>query len=318
MDNLLLRDDAGEWKSELLRVREQIHYQNMQIQHVNKELEQATHEGDNKKTEELRIYRTVLAREREHLRDQETLFLKAIYSDISTPNESITCCNNDFSFGNGGMMVQLPREPLSVTKAPPKASRKRKSMPLDLSALPGTLSVSLSSEAASPDLLGSLDDSFVRRMGVYVLNRNPECKISDIWREWKHGVGQGPAVEKLEELRRRDKKQIWWKSKNDYKFWSKQMRLVRAVNEKAAEYGGSVDAAITYWEEILRVEFEGSISKLREALGGEKMSAENREHGLIGESSSSKQHRRALLQHGIDRLQGWHPMAPRMSLNSSM
>ena len=130
----------------------------------------------------------------------------------------------DFSFGNGGMMVQLPREPLAVTKAPPKASRKRKSMPLDLS---GTLSVSLSSEAASPDLLGSLDDSFVRRMGVYVLNRNPECKISDIWREWKHGVGQGPAVEKLEELRRRDKKQIWWKSKNDYKFWSKQVSDTR-------------------------------------------------------------------------------------------
>ena len=94
MDNLLLRDDAGEWKSELLRVREQIHYQNMQIQHVNKELEQATHEGDNKKTDELRIYRTVLAREREHLRDQETLFLKAIYSDISAPNEGITCGNN--------------------------------------------------------------------------------------------------------------------------------------------------------------------------------------------------------------------------------
>lgn len=96
------------------------------------------------------------------------------------------------------------------------------------------------------------------------------------------------------------------------------MRLVRAVNEKAAEYGGSIDAAITYWEEILQVEFEGSISKLREALGGEKTSAENREHGLIGEPSSSKQHRRALLQHGIDRLQGWHPMAPRTSLNPSM
>ena len=113
MDNLLLRDDAGEWKCELLRVREQLHYQNMQIQHVNKELEQATHEGDNKKTDELRVYRTVLAREREHLREQETLFLKALYTDISTPNDGITYSNN----GTFADYLHSYRNNLSIKKS---------------------------------------------------------------------------------------------------------------------------------------------------------------------------------------------------------
>ena len=144
----------------------------------------------------------------------------------------------DFTFGSSGILTQLS-QPVSVAKAPAKASRKRKSLPPDLSALPGTLSVSLSAGAASSDLLGSLDDSFVRRVGVYEVNRNPECKISDIWREWKHGVGPGPAIEKLEELRRRDKKQIWWKTKNDYKFWSKQ------VSEKGKF--GTADRALSYF-----------------------------------------------------------------------
>ncbi|CAI5993046.1 unnamed protein product [Closterium sp. NIES-65] len=104
----------------------------------------------------------------------------------------------------------------------------------------------------------------------YEVNRSSESKVIDVWTEWKEGINGGPSIEKLEEARKRDRKCVWWRHKNDYKYWSKQMRIIHAIEKKAAELGGSLDAAIRYWEEILRVEFEGSISKLREALGGEK------------------------------------------------
>lgn len=83
------------------------------------------------------------------------------------------------------------------------------------------------------------------------------------------------------------------------------MRIIHAIEQKAVEYGGNVEAGIQFWEEILRVEFEGSISKLREALGGEKMSAENREMGVVGEMHPSKRLRKELLQQGLERLKGW-------------
>ncbi|GJP44756.1 hypothetical protein CLOM_g4152 [Closterium sp. NIES-68] len=143
----------------------------------------------------------------------------------------------------------------------------------------------------------------------YEVNRSSESKVIDVWTEWKDGINGGPSIEKLEEARKRDRKCVWWRHKNDYKYWSKQMRIIHAIEKKAAELGGSLDAAIRYWEEILRVEFEGSISKLREALGGEKAvpgGADGREPGSgITEMSSFKRHRKELLQKAVERMKHW-------------
>ena len=57
----------------------------------------------------------------------------------------------------------------------------------------------------------------------YEVNRSSESKVVDVWREWKEGINGGPAIERLEEARKRDRKCIWWKHKNDYKYWSKQV-----------------------------------------------------------------------------------------------
>ncbi|GJP58636.1 hypothetical protein CLOP_g1025 [Closterium sp. NIES-67] len=104
----------------------------------------------------------------------------------------------------------------------------------------------------------------------YEVSRNLDARVEDVWREWKDGLNGGPSIEKLEEARRRDRKCVWWRHKNDYKYWRKQMRIVHAVESKAGEFAGDVAAAIRFWDDILRVEFAGSISKLREALGGDR------------------------------------------------
>ena len=58
----------------------------------------------------------------------------------------------------------------------------------------------------------------------YEVNRSAECKVLDVWTEWKVGLNGMPSVESLEEDRKKDRKKIWWKSMNDYKYWSKQVR----------------------------------------------------------------------------------------------
>ena len=98
------------------------------------------------------------------------------------------------------------------------------------------------------------------------------------------------------------------------------MRIIHAVDKKAAELGGDLEAAICYWEDILSVEFEGSISKLREALGGEKAppagSGGSESRGVEGgafpssgsgasEMSSFKRQRKELLQRGVERMKQW-------------
>lgn len=79
-----------------------------------------------------------------------------------------------------------------------------------------------------------------------------------------------------------------------------------------------MEAAIQFWEEILRVEFEGSISKLREALGGDKVSSGDGRNpggtpgqvGVVGgdqvaEMSNFKRQRKELLQRGLERMKQW-------------
>ncbi|CAI5535238.1 unnamed protein product [Closterium sp. Naga37s-1] len=224
----------------------------------------------------------------------------------------------------------------------------------------------------------------------YEVSRNLDARVEDVWREWKEGLNGGPSIEKLEEARRRDRKCVWWRHKNDYKYWRKQyrsrpcfplpsclfplsppfpvsphdhlpspclrrpgfsshaaggggragqMRIVHAVESKAGEFAGDVAAAIRFWDDILRVEFAGSISKLREALGGDRPlpsaqstggggggngaddspgaegrgedgregSGEGNDGGGVGggEGSKWKRQRRELLQRGVERMKAW-------------
>ena len=72
------------------------------------------------------------------------------------------------------------------------------------------------------------------------------------------------------------------------------MRIIHAVEEKARELGGDLAASVEFWEDILREEFDGSVSKLREALGGQKSNEE--------EIGRFKKRCRELLQHGLVRM----------------
>ena len=72
------------------------------------------------------------------------------------------------------------------------------------------------------------------------------------------------------------------------------MRIIHAVEEKARELGGDLAASVEFWEDILREEFDGSVSKLREALGGQKSNEE--------EIGRFKKRCRELLQQGLVRM----------------
>lgn len=75
-----------------------------------------------------------------------------------------------------------------------------------------------------PGSAGGYDTNDLSNPEGYEVNRSSDSKVEDVWREWKEGINDGPAVEKLEEARKRDRKLVWWKHKNDYKYWSKQVR----------------------------------------------------------------------------------------------
>lgn len=74
-----------------------------------------------------------------------------------------------------------------------------------------------------------------------------------------------------------------------------QMRVIHAVEQKTQELGGDVEAALEFWEDILTKEFQGSLSKLREALGGHK--------GSEDDTGKFKKRCRELLQKGLQRMQ---------------
>lgn len=290
-----------EAKGELLRVRREIVGIDEQLERVQKELERAP-EVSEKEKDDMRAIRSTLWKEKEQLREQETLFLKTLFMEM--PSMPAMNFSPNFSQNGTSLLPLLPRPAgLKPSQATARRGGRRRVNSIAHQTSPPGLPPGPMVDPHSADLL-SFEADFTNE-GGYEVNRSSECKVVDVWREWKDGLNGGPSIEKLEESRKRDRKMIWWKHKNDYKYWSKQMRIIHAIEQKAVEYGGNVEAGIQFWEEILRVEFEGSISKLREALGGEKMSAENREMGVVGEMHPSKRLRKELLQQGLERLKGW-------------
>lgn len=91
------------------------------------------------------------------------------------------------------------------------------------------------------------------------------------------------------------------------------MRIIHAVGDKAVELGGDVRRGIEFWDEILRVEFGGSISKLREALGGDKgpgggaSEAQPGPRAAAADGRDSKRQRKELLQWGLRGLEDCAP-----------
>eukprot|EP00475_Leptophrys_vorax_P033014 TRINITY_DN5157_c1_g1_i2.p1 TRINITY_DN5157_c1_g1~~TRINITY_DN5157_c1_g1_i2.p1 ORF type:complete len:432 (-),score=68.79 TRINITY_DN5157_c1_g1_i2:207-1502(-) len=200
----------------------------------------------------------------------------------------------------------VPASPALKPSQPPGQGKSRRRM---LSPPPGTPAGHNGQHimAGGGGNAGGYENDLVNPEG-YEVNRSSESKVVDVWTEWKDGINGGPSIEKLEEARKRDRKCVWWRHKNDYKYWSKQMRIIHAIEKKAVELNGNLEAAIRYWEEILRVEFEGSISKLREALGGEKAvpaGGDGRDGGSVNEMSSFKRHRKELLQKAVERMKHW-------------
>ncbi|CAI7932692.1 unnamed protein product [Closterium sp. NIES-54] len=431
---------ADEARSELLRVRRDIHTVEEQLARATHELDEAAKAGDRERVDDHRRMRNCLWKEKEQLRIQETIFLKIAFADFPAPNMMASPGSHAFSSPALPSPLHLQHQaqmaPHTAQFGPPPFNN-----PLGGSSLSGSPSLmgacdpaltplhtaTLMPGASPPDcfslggpspsplqtplsgpggamgmgaqgagghytstgmsagqsLLGMLPTSPAMRpasgtpasgsggrigrrrsamspglgpmqsgamlmggdMGEmanpegYEVSRNLDARVEDVWREWKEGLNGGPSIEKLEEARRRDRKCVWWRHKNDYKYWRKQMRIVHAVESKAGEFAGDVAAAIRFWDDILRVEFAGSISKLREALGGDRPlpsaqstgggagvngaddspgaegrgedgregSGEGNDGGGVGggEGSKWKRQRRELLQRGVERMKAW-------------
>ncbi|CAI6000842.1 unnamed protein product [Closterium sp. NIES-65] len=483
---------ADEARSELLRVRRDIHTVEEQLARATHELDEAAKAGDRERVDDHRRMRNCLWKEKEQLRIQETIFLKIAFADFPAPNMMASPGSHAFSSPALPSPLHLQHQaqmaPHTAQLGPPPFNNP----PLGGSSLSGSPSLmgacdpaltplhtaTLMPGASPPDcfslggpspsplqtplsgpggamgmgaqgggghftstgmsagqsLLGMLPTSPAMRpasgtpasgnggrigrrrsamspglapmqsgamlmggdMGEmanpegYEVSRNLDARVEDVWREWKEGLNGGPSIEKLEEARRRDRKCVWWRHKNDYKYWRKQyrsrpcfplpsclfplsppfpvsphdhlpspclrrpgfsshaaggggragqMRIVHAVESKAGEFAGDVAAAIRFWDDILRVEFAGSISKLREALGGDRPlpsaqstggggggngaddspgaegrgedgregSGEGNDGGGVGggEGSKWKRQRRELLQRGVERMKAW-------------
>eukprot|EP00271_Cylindrocystis_brebissonii_P003654 TRINITY_DN14854_c2_g1_i1.p1 TRINITY_DN14854_c2_g1~~TRINITY_DN14854_c2_g1_i1.p1 ORF type:complete len:329 (-),score=65.53 TRINITY_DN14854_c2_g1_i1:276-1262(-) len=323
---------AEDARQELLRVRREMVMLDAQILQILKEIECMESPSDKQREDDARATRNSLWREKEHLREQETLFLKALFSEAQgLPPATML---QDFSSVSDGRLLPLA-PPLSLQDILNPANGRGVGLgprPLVLDVGPsqdpgsllqqqqqqeqqrqheesaiGLADPFVAGPSESPfgsDPVGGKEEELERG---YEVNRSSDCKVIDVWREWKEGLNGGPSIEKLEENRKRDRKQMWWKHKNDYKYWSKQMRIIHAIEQKAAEYGDNIEAGIEYWEEILRVEFDSSISKLREALGGEKTPND-------GSSSDAKRMRKELLQAGMERLKRWPGGTPATGL----
>ncbi|GJP30864.1 hypothetical protein CLOM_g7193 [Closterium sp. NIES-68] len=299
---MAIRFSPEELKGELLRVRRELAHLDTLLDRTFRDIEAASEHGERDRMDDARNVRQCLWKDKEQLRSQETIFLKLLFDPNSVggnPGE------------NGAPTGGTPFPPqFSVDGSPMPMmghgdpSRMLHSVftpPSMLGVKPGKLKMRRN-KLASPGLPTSMSDGkspsgfesdFANPSG-YEVNRSAECKVRDVWLEWKEGLNGFPSIEKLEEERKKDRKKVWWKNMNDYKYWSKQMRIVHAVEEKARELGGDLDASINFWEDILREEFDGSVSKLREALGGQKTNEED-----IGRF---KKRCRDLLQKGLLRM----------------
>eukprot|EP00897_Mesotaenium_endlicherianum_P010520 jgi/Mesen1/9497/ME000063S08943 len=207
---------SEEAKGELLRVRRELAVAEEQIEKQTRLLDHP--DLGEKDREDARLIRQVLWREKEHLRSQETIFLKLIYNDPSQPapmNFSGVPQN-----GNNIMPLASRQSPVKTPRnGRPKMQRRREQPIPDPSQL--TSIAGLSDPSVS--LMSSFEPAEYTNVNGYEVNRSSDCKVSDVWREWKEGINGCLAIEKLEEARKKDRKLIWWKHKNDYKYWSKQV-----------------------------------------------------------------------------------------------
>eukprot|EP00850_Spirogloea_muscicola_P001535 SM000005S17332 [mRNA] locus=s5:1444006:1445779:- [translate_table: standard] len=303
---------AVDSKAELLRVRRDLAAVEEQLERVGRDCDAAAELGDGAKVEDLRAVRKALWGDKEQLRQQETIFLKAIYPAL-TPLGPLA--------GAGG--PPPPPPPPGFASFPLLHQPQPQGHLGQLSMKPVRLAKRAKSGSSPPVPSprgggggnGGGYSDFANPGGGYEVNRSADCKVVDVWKEWKEGLGGNPSVEKLEQARKSDRKLVWWRHKNDYKYWSKQMRIIHAIEQKMGELGGDINAAIHFWEDILKNEFEGSISKLREALGGVKAGSGGSgggasatgdgrgDMGGLGEMSEYKRQRKALLQQGLERLQ---------------
>ncbi|CAI5475020.1 unnamed protein product [Closterium sp. Yama58-4] len=299
---MAIRFSPEELKGELLRVRRELAHLDTLLDRTFRDIEAASEHGERDRMEDARNVRQCLWKDKEQLRSQETIFLRLLFDPNSVGG-------NPAENGAPGAAGSFPPQfsvdgspmPIMGHGDPSRMLHSVFTPPSMLGVKPGKMKMRRN-KLASPGLPSSMSDGkspsgfesdFANPNG-YEVNRSAECKVRDVWLEWKEGLNGFPSIEKLEEERKKDRKKVWWKNMNDYKYWSKQMRIVHAVEEKARELGGDLDSSINFWEDILREEFDGSVSKLREALGGQKTNEED-----IGRF---KKRCRDLLQKGLLRM----------------
>lgn len=75
-------------------------------------------------------------------------------------------------------------------------------------------------------------------------------RITDLWREWKEGLGNGPAIERLEVERG-----VSWCQGNERRFFNRRKCIVNKIVERAeAMEGGGTEgnmiAAAEYFEDV--------------------------------------------------------------------
>ncbi|GBG68645.1 hypothetical protein CBR_g3186 [Chara braunii] len=93
--------------------------------------------------------------------------------------------------------------------------------------------------------------------------------VSEVWREYKVGLqANKPAVEMLE-LRQKNEEGFKWRDRKESKWFSRQMRIIRAIEGKAKELG-DFEKSVTFWQDIVDQEFKGNLGEFREALADQR------------------------------------------------